>query len=51
MGLDATQHNEKYLQGMLLVKHNGFLTEEENVIAPFSEKNKVVLQVSAAEIH
>lgn len=51
MGLDATQHNEKYLQGTLLVKHNGFLTEEENVIAPFSEKNKFVLQVSSAEIH
>lgn len=30
MGLDATQHNEKYLQGTLLVHHNGVLTEKEN---------------------
>ncbi|MEO9022226.1 MAG: ammonium transporter [Ginsengibacter sp.] len=30
MGLDASQHNEKYMQGTLLVKYNGFLTEEEN---------------------
>ena len=51
MGLDATQHNEKYLQGTLLVKHNGFLTDEENLIAPFSEKNTVALEVYAAEIH
>ena len=29
LGLDASQHNEKYLQGTLLVKHNGSLTEEE----------------------
>jgi len=29
VGLDASQHNEKYLQGTLLVKHNGSLTEEE----------------------
>ncbi|HMJ47267.1 MAG TPA: hypothetical protein VK498_08055, partial [Ferruginibacter sp.] len=29
LGLDASQHNEKYLQGTLLVKHNGTLTEEE----------------------
>ena len=34
LGLDATQHNEKYLQGTLLVKHNnGALTEEEKGIA------------------
>lgn len=32
IGLDATQHNEKYLQGTLLVKHDGVLTEEENHI-------------------
>jgi Amt family ammonium transporter len=29
LGLDATQHNEKYLQGTLLVKQNGQLKEEE----------------------
>ncbi len=29
LGLDATQHNEKYLQGTLLVHNNGKLTEEE----------------------
>lgn len=29
LGLDATQHNEKYLQGTLLVHNNGALTEEE----------------------
>ena len=28
MGLDATQHNEKYLQGTLLVENNGILKEE-----------------------
>ena len=28
IGLDATQHNEKYLQGTLLVHHNGTLKEE-----------------------
>ena len=33
LGLDATQHNEKYLQGTLLVRHNGALTEEEKGIA------------------
>ncbi|MGI8581928.1 MAG: ammonium transporter [Chitinophagaceae bacterium] len=33
LGLDASQHNEKYLQGTLLVKHNGALTEEEKGIA------------------
>jgi Amt family ammonium transporter len=31
IGLDASQHNEKYLQGTLLVKHNGALSEEENL--------------------
>ena len=30
-GLDATQHNEKYLQGTLLVHHNG--TVEEKTLA------------------
>ncbi len=30
MGLDASQHDEKYLQGTLLVKHNGILMLEEN---------------------
>ena len=30
MGLDASQHDEKYLQGTLLVEHDGALTEEEN---------------------
>ena len=35
-GLDASQHNEKYLQGTLLVKNNGILTETERGLA---EKN------------
>lgn len=29
IGLDATQHNEKYLQGTLLVQNNGKVKEEE----------------------
>jgi ammonium transporter, Amt family len=29
LGLDATQHNEKYLQGTLLVSKNGSMREEE----------------------
>ena len=29
MGLDASQHNEKYLQGTLLVSHNGSVIEQE----------------------
>jgi Amt family ammonium transporter len=29
IGLDATQHNEKYLQGTLLVTNNGSIHEEE----------------------
>jgi Amt family ammonium transporter len=29
LGLDATQHNEKYLQGTLLLSKNGQLHEEE----------------------
>ena len=37
MGLDASQHNEKYLQGTLLVKHDGVLSEEENEPASFIE--------------
>ena len=28
LGLDATQHNEKYLQGTLLVKETGKMEEE-----------------------
>ncbi len=35
-GLDASQHNEKYLQGTLLVKNNGTLSEHERGLA---EKN------------
>jgi Amt family ammonium transporter len=31
IGLDATQHNEKYLQGTLLVNNNGSIHEEEIV--------------------
>src|SRR5215471_6740702 len=31
LGLDATQHNEKYLQGTLLVRNNGKIQEEEAV--------------------
>ena len=30
MGLDASQHDEKYLQGTLLIKHDSLLEEEEN---------------------
>lgn len=33
LGLDASQHNEKYLQGTLLVKHNNPLNEEEKGVA------------------
>jgi Amt family ammonium transporter len=29
LGLDATQHDEKYLQGTLLVSRNGNMKEEE----------------------
>src|SRR5690606_14636476 len=32
LGLDATQHDEKYLQGTLLVHNNGVLKEEEIVL-------------------
>ena len=32
-GLDASQHNEKYLQGTLLVRNNGTLNEQERSIA------------------
>ncbi|HEV8082791.1 MAG TPA: ammonium transporter [Chitinophagaceae bacterium] len=32
-GLDASQHNEKYLQGTLLVRNNGTLNEQERGIA------------------
>ncbi|MEO6329783.1 MAG: ammonium transporter [Ginsengibacter sp.] len=35
LGLDASQHNEKYLQGTLLVKSNGALTPEEKGTADF----------------
>ncbi len=31
LGLDASQHNEKYLQGTLLVHNNGKIKEEETV--------------------
>ena len=33
MGLDASQHDEKYLQGTLLVEHDGALMEEEIEVA------------------
>ena len=33
LGLDASQHNEKYLQGTLLVRNNGTLNEQERGIA------------------
>ncbi len=33
VGLDASQHDEKYLQGTLLVKSNGTLNEQEKGIA------------------
>jgi ammonium transporter, Amt family len=32
IGLDASQHNENYVQGTLLVHHNGKLEKEEKVI-------------------
>lgn len=35
LGLDASQHNEKYLQGTLLVKSNGSLALEEKDTADF----------------
>ena len=35
LGLDASQHNEKYIQGTLLVKSNGALTPEEKGTAEF----------------
>jgi Amt family ammonium transporter len=31
IGLDATQHNEKYMQGTLLVTNNGSIHEEEAI--------------------
>lgn len=33
LGLDASQHNEKYLQGTLLVRNNGTFNEKERGIA------------------
>ena len=33
MGLDQSQHDEKYTQGTLLVKHNDVLTEQESELA------------------
>lgn len=33
LGLDASQHNEKYLQGTLLVRNNGTFNEQERGIA------------------
>ncbi len=36
LGLDASQHNEKYLQGTLLVKNNGSLTPEEKGTAEYT---------------
>lgn len=42
LGLDISQHDEKYLQGTLLVKHDGVLTEEENSLIPIHGK-KVLL--------
>ncbi|MDP4283395.1 MAG: ammonium transporter [Bacteroidota bacterium] len=33
MGLDASQHNEKYLQGTILVKHKGSFIEQERGLA------------------
>jgi Amt family ammonium transporter len=41
MGLDASQHDEKYVQGTLLVKDRSALTEKERNLAEtmnFSEK-------------
>lgn len=36
IGLDASQHNEKYLQGTLLVHSNGKLKEEEKTAEEFA---------------
>jgi len=36
LGLDASQHNEKYLQGTLLVKTNGSITAGEKGTAEFT---------------
>ena len=33
VGLDQSQHDEKYMQGTLLVKHKGALTEQANEMA------------------
>ena len=33
MGVDQSQHDEKYMQGTLLVKQKGTLTEQENTLA------------------
>lgn len=46
MGLDASQHNEKYMQGTLLVKHDGLLTEEENEPASFIEAEEKTASLS-----
>ena len=46
MGLDASQHNEKYLQGTLLVKHDGVLSQEENEPASFIEAEEKVASLS-----
>lgn len=43
MGLDASQHNEKYLQGTLLVKENDFFTEHE-IGLEASQHNEKYLQ-------
>jgi len=36
LGLDATQHNEKYLQGSLLVHNNGQIEETQIEVEPTS---------------
>lgn len=38
LGLDASQHNEKYLQGTLLVRKE--LTKEEEIVVLVNEKNE-----------
>jgi Amt family ammonium transporter len=37
LGLDASQHNEKYLQGTLLVSKNGHIKEEAQDLLPEAE--------------
>jgi hypothetical protein len=39
MGLDASQHDEKYLQGTLLVKENTMLVEDNGTLLTKKERD------------